>query len=59
MQEVLDQWYSPDAVYFKVRAHDQNLYILKYSQASDEWSLESFRQGSADFLAPSDRTRPN
>ena len=43
VQEVCDQWYSPDSVYFKVRADDHNLYILKYDPALDEWSLESFR----------------
>lgn len=46
VEEVLDQWYDPDAVYFKVRADDQNLYILRYHIPSDTWSLESFRKGS-------------
>jgi len=47
IREVLDQWYGPDSVYFKVLASDQNFYILRYCPASDEWSLESFRQASA------------
>lgn len=47
VQEVLDQWYGPASVYFKVRASDGNFYILKYDPAADEWSLESFRQASA------------
>ena len=42
--EVLDRWYGPDSVYFKVRAEDQNYYILRYNSEPDEWSLESFRQ---------------
>ena len=45
VKEVLDQWYGPDSVYFKVHASDGNLYILKYHHASDEWSLESYRRG--------------
>lgn len=45
--EVLDQWYSPDARYFRVRANDGNLYILKHDQAQDGWSLESFRAETA------------
>ena len=44
--EVLDQWYGPDSVYFKVRADDQNLYILQYHSLGEEWSLESFRRAS-------------
>jgi len=43
VKEVLDQWYSPDSTYFKVRASDGNDYILRYHSASDEWTLESFR----------------
>ena len=47
VQEVLDQWYGPASLYFKVRASDGNVYILKYEPAAEEWSLESFRQDSA------------
>ena len=43
-EEILDQWYSPDAKYFKVRASDGNDYILKYDQWSDAWTLESYRR---------------
>jgi hypothetical protein len=45
VEEVLDQWYGPESTFFKVRANDGNLYILRhrtYGEA-DEWSLESFR----------------
>lgn len=45
VEEVLDQWYGPESAFFKVRADDGNLYILRrrmYGEA-DEWSLESFR----------------
>ena len=44
--EVLDQWYGPDSRYFKVKAEDQNLYILRYDSVLEEWSLESFRQAN-------------
>jgi len=46
--EVLDQWYGPDSLYFKVRADDQNLYILRYRSLEEEWSLESFRRASPE-----------
>jgi hypothetical protein len=43
--EVIDSWFGPDHAYFKVRADDSNIYILKHSPEDDEWSLEMFRQG--------------
>jgi hypothetical protein len=47
VEELLDQWYSPDATYFRVRADDGNLYVLRHgiSPQQDVWTLESFRQG--------------
>ncbi|HEY1241954.1 MAG TPA: hypothetical protein VGF16_15430 [Bryobacteraceae bacterium] len=43
VEEIVDQWYGPDDQFFKVRADDGNLYILRQNQAAGEWSLESFR----------------
>lgn len=45
VEEVLDQWYGPESTFFKVRANDGNLYILRHQTygEADEWSLESFR----------------
>lgn len=42
--EEVDQWYGPDNEFFKVRADDGNLYILRYHPLEEEWSLASFRQ---------------
>lgn len=44
VEEILDRWYGPGDSYFKVRANDGNIYILRHSPASDTWSLESFRR---------------
>jgi len=44
VEEIVDQWYGPDDVFFKLRADDGNAYILRHNSASDAWSLESFRQ---------------
>jgi len=46
VEEVLDQWYGPSDIYFKVRADDGNLYILRRETATPDgpWHLESFRQ---------------
>jgi hypothetical protein len=46
VEEVVDQWYGPDHVFFKVRADDGNLYILRHrtSALEEDWELASFRQ---------------
>lgn len=43
VEEVLDQWYGPNDLLFKVRADDGNLYILR-NAPEGRWSLESFRE---------------
>ena len=45
--DVLDRWYGERERYFRVRAEDGDVYVLKYSDADDAWELVSFtRQGS-------------
>jgi hypothetical protein len=44
VEEVLDRWYGPDDTFFKLRANDGNIYILRHSPVSDTWTLESFRR---------------
>jgi hypothetical protein len=44
--EVVDQWYGPEDTFYKVRADDGNLYILRRHPAADEWTLEAFRRES-------------
>ncbi len=46
VQEVLDQWYGVGYRCFKVRADDDNLYILRHSVGDDLWTLDSFRRHS-------------
>lgn len=43
VEELIDQWYGPDYLYFKVRADDGNLYILKYNESADEWGISFFK----------------
>ncbi|MFQ5866568.1 MAG: hypothetical protein ACE5IT_01065 [bacterium] len=45
IKEILDQWYSPGCLYFKVRDENNQTYILKYDQNQDLWKLEFFRKG--------------
>jgi len=46
VEELLDQWYGQNDLFFKVRADDGNLYILSRESSSPEgrWRLVSFRQ---------------
>ena len=46
VEEVLDQWYGPQDDFYKIRADDGNLYILRRESSSPEgtWHLVSFRQ---------------
>jgi hypothetical protein len=46
VEELLDQWYGPQDIFFKVQANDGNIYILRRNSAmpEGEWSLESFRE---------------
>src|SRR5271165_6504824 len=46
VEEVLDQWYGPQDTFYKVRADDGNLYILRRETVMPDgpWHLESFRQ---------------
>lgn len=41
--EVEDRWYSPGALYFRVRAADGNFYILRHDEGMDVWTLDAFR----------------
>ncbi len=46
VEEVLDQWYGPGDLFFKVRTDDGNVYILQHetSVPDGEWELVSFRE---------------
>ena len=46
VEEVLDQWYGLQDAFYKIRADDGNLYILRRESSSPEgaWHLVSFRQ---------------
>jgi hypothetical protein len=46
VEAVLDQWYGPQDAFYKVRADDGNIYILRRESSTPEgvWYLVSFRQ---------------
>ena len=45
VEEVLDQWYGPEHAFFKVRADDGKVYILRRETSIPDggWVLVSFR----------------
>ncbi len=47
IEDIIDQWYGPGAVFFKVRSDDGNVYILRHdtSVPGGKWDLAGFRQG--------------
>jgi len=46
VKAVVDQWYEPDSISYKVKADDENFYILRHetSKPSGTWDLVSFRR---------------
>jgi len=44
--EILDRWIGPDYRYFRVKADDGHLYVLRRDDAKDEWTLGAFTHGS-------------
>ncbi len=55
VEEILDQWYAPEHLFFKVRANDGKLYILRQQTSSPEgeWELVSFRQPCSGSVSQS------
>jgi hypothetical protein len=44
VEEIVDRWYDPDAVFFRVKADDGSMYILRHDESAHAWSLEAFRR---------------
>ena len=40
VQEIMDRWYGVDHSYFKVLTNDQKIYLIRYDQDEDLWTLE-------------------
>ena len=37
VEEILDRWYGEGSRYFKIKADDDNIYLLKYDERKDRW----------------------
>ncbi len=40
VEEIIDRWYGVDHSYFKILANDQKIYLIRYNQDEDLWTLE-------------------
>jgi len=46
VEEVEDQWYGPDDAFYKVRAQDGNVYVLRQQTSDGSWHLVLIRQST-------------
>src|SRR5688572_4348953 len=53
IESVLDRWHDPNAESFKVRTTDGKVYLLRYNEWQDEWTLQSRYDGDALLARPS------
>jgi len=44
VEEILDQWCGEDYIYFKLRADDGCIYILKHNEKKDLWEIVLFKK---------------
>jgi hypothetical protein len=47
VRELEDSWYSPAARFFRVRANDENIYVLRHDEPQDTWTLDAYRAVSS------------
>jgi len=43
IMEVEDRWYSPGAIYFRVRTGDGDYFVLRHDEPQDVWRVDAFR----------------
>ena len=40
VEEIIEQWYGPDDTFYRVRADDGKIYLLRHSTVDGTWSIE-------------------
>jgi hypothetical protein len=48
IEEVIDRWLAPEYRYFKVRAGENDIYILRHDALAQRWELTLFQSGKYD-----------
>ncbi len=70
VMDIVDRWYGEGTSYFKVKADDDNIYLLKYDGWEDHWELVFYQnpkklnslpesQSGFGFLPRSPHDAPN
>jgi hypothetical protein len=44
VEEIVEEWYGPDASFYKVRADHHGLYLLRHEMSAELWEVESIRK---------------
>jgi len=57
VSEILDRWYGEAERYFRVRADDGHVYVLKYREPHDDWELVSFTDKCSQGTNPHDHIK--
>ena len=39
--EIKERWIGPDTDYFKIKADDEKMYILRWNRQEDMWGIEN------------------
>jgi hypothetical protein len=54
--EILDRWLAPDHRYFRVRADDGYVYVLRSDEITNQWTIGAFtRSGASGASAAKER----
>ena len=57
VREIVDSWLTPDHHYFKVRADDGAIYIIRHDVAGDGWELVMYEvDAGLNYSTPPIRT---
>ncbi len=46
--EVVDRWLDPEHRYFKIRADDGGIYLLRHDALRDSWEITMFDSGTRE-----------
>lgn len=46
--DVIDRWLDPEHRYFKVRADDGGIYLLRHDTGRDAWEITMFDSGTRE-----------
>lgn len=44
VEAILDRWYGPDHMYFKVRTSDGAVYLLSHNEHDDRWDIQALQR---------------